>query len=309
MTTPSLGGLLSDASEASEHLPRVAGRFDGDHVLAPLLTAARPTVTDQLTVATTLANVSDASLSLVTPVAYPDQMAPVCHQNAGEMDESALLEWALTRTEESEVYTERGLLYTRDLVRRVLRTVRANDVDTLVLPSGAHVSRLRKGLLDQIAAQAACDVVVVNGQSGYDSVTSILLPVAGGPHSGLAADLARSIAVDCDAWVDVLHVVDAAASERERQAAQTLVGDIATRIGRPDTTTTWVLEERRTAQAIAEQSRYYDLTVIGAPTKGRLRRLLYGSTNRSVRDKARSVVLSARSNSHRPSDTVSTPES
>lgn len=68
------------------------------------------------------------------------------------------------------------------------------------------------------------------------------------------------------------------------------------RIARPEKTTTRLLEADDVADAIVEQSAYYELTVIGAPTTGRLRRLIFGSTNRSIRGSARSVVLSARAN-------------
>lgn len=110
----------------------------------------------------------------------------------------------------------------------------------------------------------------------------------------MAAD-AQSIAADANAWIDVLHVVDEDAADRRRDEAAELVEDIYRRIARPETTTTWVLEAPDMVEAIAEQSRYYELTILGAPTKSRLRQFVSGSTNRSVRANARSVVLSARS--------------
>ena len=302
MGSLSFVGLQGEASDAPGRQPRVAGRFDGKHVIVPLLTDTSPTLTDQLEVATTLASVSDATLSLIRPVAYPSQTSPVRHRDASGEDEAALLEWALDNVGDAGAYTERGLLHTRDLVTRTLRTVRAQNVDTLVLPSGAGVSRLRKGLLDRLAAQADCDVVVVNGQAGYEPVASILLAVAGGPHSGLAADLAGAVATSCDAWVDVLHVVDEGASRRAYRRATALVEKVSYRVGRPDTTSTWILEADRTAEALVEQSRCYDLTILGAPTKSRLRELIYGSTNTAVRGNAQSVVLSVRNNRHRVSD-------
>lgn len=296
MSLPSLGnGLLDD--DTARGIPGIAGRFDGEHVLVPLLTPEVPAVTDQIEVATALARSTSASLSVINPIPVPEQTPEeLCHE-VTDGDDDALLEWVFERAAESTSRLDGGFLYTRNVVRGVLRTVRTREVDTLVLPSGSDGGWLRRGVTERIAAHAECDVVVVNGQAGYERVASVLLPVAGGLHSGLAADLAAAIAADCGAWIDVLHVVEEDAPERHRNRAEELLDDVYHRLARPETTTTWMLEADDVAGAITEQSRYYGLTVVGSPTKGRLRRLVHGSTNRSVRANARSVVLSARNNS------------
>lgn len=48
MSTPSLGGLLREANGDSDGMLPVAGRFDGNHILVPLLTREIPPVLDQL---------------------------------------------------------------------------------------------------------------------------------------------------------------------------------------------------------------------------------------------------------------------
>lgn len=292
------GGLLGTDSPLPSEPPRLKGRFDGEHILVPLLTPAVPAITDQIKVATTLTRVTDASLSVISPLSAPEQTPEELHDEVVDSDDEALLEWAVNHASKSAAQVDSGFLYTRDVIKGVLRTVRTNDVDTLVLPSETHGGRLRKGITERIAAHAECDVVVVNGKAGYDKVASMLLPIAGGRHSGLAADLAQCIAADCDAWIDILHVIKEGASDRKRKTAEKLVEDVYHRIACPETTTTWVLEAADVAQAIVDQSRYYGLTVMGAPTKGRLRQFIHGSTNRSVRANAGSVVLSARNNTH-----------
>ena len=289
MSLASLGGVLLDRGESSaSREPRLSGAFDGEHVLVPLLPPGAPAVSDQVGVAVTLARASDAALSLVTPIGDVGTVEDV-------ESEAALLEWAHDRAEEFPEANGGDFVYTRDVVGGLLGTVRRTDADTLVLP-GTSAGRLRSGVTERLAAAADCDVVVVNGKPGYDEVASMLLPVAGGPHTGLATDVARSVAEGCDAWVDVLHVLPEDASERRRETARNVLDRARHRIGRPETTTTWLLEADDVAGTVVEQSRYYELTVLGAPTKGRLRRLLHGSTNRSVRAGAQSVVLSARNN-------------
>ena len=57
-----------------------------------------------------------------------------------------------------------------------------------------------------------------------------------------------------------------------------------------------MLEADDVAEAIIEQSNYYPLTVLGAPTKGRLRQFVLGSTTQDIRADAQSVVLVGRNN-------------
>lgn len=300
--------LLGRTPTAADRETRLAGAFGGEHVLLPLLAPTAPAAADQVEVAATLARASDATLSVVNPVPSPatgtgtgtdtstgtgteTDRLPADSPEEGR----GFLNEAIDRADADGSLTGH-LLYTRDVVGGVLRAVRTQGVDTLVLPGSSDGSRLRRGVTESVAAHADCDVVVVGGESGYDGVVSMLLPVAGGPHSGLAADVARAVAEDCGAWVDILHVVPEDPSDRRRSRARRLVDETYHRVGRPETTTTWILEADDVAGTIAEQSRYYGLTILGAPTKGRLHRLIHGSTNHSVRAGAESVVLSARNN-------------
>lgn len=285
-----LGGDTTDRSES----PHIAGQFDGAHVLVPLLDPRAPAVVDQIRVATTLARARGAALSVVDPADVSGDGPKTFRAQAVDSDDE-LLEWALGRTGRSTPRSGGRFRYVHRLVRGVLDTVSAHDVDTLVLPRESSGGDVRRGVTERIAAHADCDTVTLSGRSGFEPVPSILLPVAGGPHSGLAADVAQCIAAESGAWIDVLHVVDGS-SARGRERAAAYVEAAADRIAVPDRTSTWVLEADDAAEAIVEQSAYYGLTVLGAPTTGRLRRLVDPSTSESVGRNADSVVLSVRNN-------------
>jgi nucleotide-binding universal stress UspA family protein len=274
----------------------ISGQFDGDGILVPLLTPDIPTVIDQLRVAASFGRTIDASLHVIDPVTAAKRDSAELRHEFTTDDEGELLDWARAHLSQSGSGTNGRLQYTRNLVRGISRTAEANDIDTLVMPSGSQTGVLRREVTERLALRADCNVITVNGRPGYDHVPSILLPVAGGPHSDLATDVAQRIAADFDAWVDILHVVNEEAPERVREQAQTHVEAAAERIARPELTSTWILEAPDIAEAIIEQSTYYELTVVGAPTKGRLRRFIAGSTNRTIRNNAHSVVLSARKN-------------
>lgn len=293
MRLASASPVLVEASDSPGDAPGLAGGVDGDRILVPLLSSGVPAAIDQLRVAASMARASDSVLHVTDPTAS-DRSTTVHGADLAVGDERDLLDWAVGNDTPSASHADMGLLYTHRLANGLLRSIDRHDVDTLVLPGAAEVGLLRQGLAERLALHADCGVVTVSGECGYERVPSILLAVAGGPHSGLAADVARRVAVDCDAWVDVFHVVGEEASPDRRRRAEAHVEAAARRIGRPDSTSTRIVEAGSAAEAIITQSAYYGLTVVGAPTKGRLRRFIAGSTNRTVRDNARSVVLSVR---------------
>lgn len=280
--------LLIEAGSTPADTSAGPGGLADDCVLVPLLSPSEPAVTDQLRVAASLSRSSEARLCVVDPTSEtPTAYGPDLSRDA----ERDLIARAVRSTIRPG---QPGLLRTRALLNGILTAIETTDIEALVIPSGSDTGFLRQNLVERLALRRSCDIVTVNGQRSYDDARSILLTVTGGPHSGPAADVVRGIAADTDAWVDVLHVVSPRATDRQRDRAAECVDTICDRIGRPDRTTTWVLESRSPADAIVEQSEYYGLTVLGAPTKGRLRELVAGSTSRTVRHGARSPVVSVR---------------
>ena len=52
-----------------------------------------------------------------------------------------------------------------------------------------------------------------------DRVSSVLVAVGPGPHSGATVDVAKAIAAATDAWLELFHVVPSAASRSSSPAA------------------------------------------------------------------------------------------
>lgn len=280
--------LVVETGDVSAETSSVAGDLGGDCVLVPLLTPREAAVRNQLRVATALSRTADTPLYVVDPTdETPTSYGPGLADDA----ERTLIERAARTIPRAG---PPGFLRTRSLLNGTLSTIRANEVETLVAPSGTETGFLRRNLTERLAVRADCDVATVNGQHSDDGARSILLAVTGGPHSAAAADVAGRIAADADAWIDVLHVVSPNATDERRAQADAYVESARDRIDRPERTSGWVLEAPDAAAAIVEQSEYYGLTVLGAPTKGRLREAIIGSTSRTVRNGARSPVVSVR---------------
>jgi nucleotide-binding universal stress UspA family protein len=144
----------------------------------------------------------------------------------------------------------------------------------------------------RVGGRVDCDVISVGGNRLSPDVSSILVPVAGGPHSGLAVDMARYLAEKHGAWLELLHVVPSSGDERAHADANRYVTAASERLGEFPTVDKWILEADDAADAIIDQSQYYDVTVLGAPQKNRLREFVFGSTTEDVRSSAYSTVVS-----------------
>jgi nucleotide-binding universal stress UspA family protein len=142
-----------------------------------------------------------------------------------------------------------------------------------------------------------CHSVVGTHMDRFDAPTSILVPVAKGPHSGLATRVAEAIATAYDSWLELFHVVPEDASDDVESDAEKLLDAYDYRLDDAVEVDHHVTYAPEAADAIIEHASYHDLTVLGAPQKGKLRRFLFGSTTDAVTEHADSdPVLTAHRN-------------
>jgi nucleotide-binding universal stress UspA family protein len=164
------------------------------------------------------------------------------------------------------------------------------SVTVMERASGAtFLSDLRASMAERLAADT--DVLTVDGRGAAEPIASILVPVAGGRHSKLAVEAATAIAAANNAAIDLFHVVEDG-SEAGRQRGQELLDRAAEGL-EYEQSDTWLYEASSPADAITEQSTYYDLTVMGAPTVSPLERFVFGSTATEVQDDADAPIVVA----------------
>lgn len=142
---------------------------------------------------------------------------------------------------------------------------------------------------------SGCHTVVGTGMDAFDAPSSILVPVASGPHSGLATKIAQSIARAYDCWLELFHVVPEDASKATEADARDLLDAYEYRLDDDVEVDRHVHEGTDAAEAIIEHSDYHSVTVMGAPQKGKLRRFMFGSTTDDVTENVEhGPVLTAR---------------
>ena len=166
--------------------------------------------------------------------------------------------------------------------------------------------------VESVSTAAAAEVNGIPRETRPDRLSSILVAVGAGPHSGATVDIAREIAEATDAWLELFHVVPSddaladssqtgdntagATGDHRTETEYTAHGDrllsaAKRRLGGFDRVDRWLVEDLTAAGAIVEQSPYYDLVVVGAPTTGTVGRFVFGSTTDTVVDDAAVPVI------------------
>ncbi len=282
-----IASFLARGDTSANESVYIGGRLEGHALLVPMLSSNRSATVDQIRIGQTIARASGGDITVVDPTAADDD--PLVTFD----DDDDPVEW-ITDYLETGTPVPDGVFHARGAESRIRELIEGRRFDTLVLPKSSDMGLHLRRRVRKLGENAPCNVIAVNGDTGYRSFASILLPIATGPHSGLATDVAGGIAAEIGAYVDILHVIPTEADADRRQQAVECTETAAERIDLPDRANTWILEGDDPAQAIIEQSSYYGMTVIGAPTAGRLHRFVYGSTSQSIRHGANSLVVAVR---------------
>lgn len=249
-----------------------------------------------LATARTIAAGTDAPLLVLNAVCVPEQTPPsLPAARPGSYHEQTRRVLDTIADVDPDLRTSGAVHVGHRLVDVVAGAVESYGASGVVVDeqwTRGRLAPLVPTALDRLARTIDRVVVFPTGGPLPEAVPSILVPVAGGPHSGVATDVARTIALVHDAHVDLLHV--ATGDTDPERAAEEYLRPARRRLRDCEDVETRVLEAENAAEAIVEQSHYYDVTVVGGPRSSRLGRFVFGSTARDVRDRAGNAVVTAR---------------
>lgn len=266
-------------------------RSDGP-LLVPI---ANPETVDRLLdTAIDVARARSISIVAVHVVEVPQQLPLSAGPELVEEQETSLLEYASERASEADVDLETKTRFSRDVASGIVGSVDAADGSAMLVGWRGRPRRrdiVLGSFLDRILGEAPCDVYVKRIKLPSRSPDSVLVPVAGGPHDELAAELAGTIAAQHDATITLYHV-DRNESGDEPEA---LFDERRAAIPDDVTVETVLVRADHVASAITDETVNHDLTVLGATREPFLSRKLVGSVAQGVgRTAANSVVVTRR---------------
>jgi glucosyl-3-phosphoglycerate synthase len=158
----------------------------------------------------------------------------------------------------------------------------------------AHAEAVFSPTIDAVVRESPSDIAVVK-QRGVDGVTSILVPVRGGPHAELAMRLARDLGRRFKARLVVLHVVPKGIGERACQREQEALDRFIAEHGGKRRVSGMLIEATSVRTAIIKEAANHDLVLMGAsahPSNASPDgRFLFGTVADAVASKAKPTVI------------------
>ncbi len=188
------------------------------------------------------------------------------------------------------------LRYCRNVARGIVSAVREKKINMLIM--GWH-GRSRSGLfhlgstVDPIIERAPCDVVILKDCGGNRVFKRVLVPVAGGPNSALALEIASTLADGQEGRI-VAFTVDRgmgfdldAFLEKNRSRLRLPRERIETKI----------VSRADIRQAILDESQEYDLVVLGSTAEARLRLMRHDPVPEAVAKACKKPLVMVRASS------------
>ncbi len=234
-----------------------------------------------------IANQRGGRVIAITIVQVPDQTSLAAARErfeyAGAKD---LLAGARRDAAELGASIETHTVFSHQLFGQISDSARRYDADVCVMgwgPDTTGVAGRAESPVDELAAKLPCDFLVFKDR-GFDP-SRVLLPTTGGPHSELAATVARVLRAEFGATITLLHVGDT------EDTAAGFLADWADAHGLSDA-------RRLPATgdidgAIAEAARTHSMVLIGATEAGVLARLARGALTIDVLQEVDCSVLIA----------------
>ncbi|MEX0710498.1 MAG: glucosyl-3-phosphoglycerate synthase [Chloroflexota bacterium] len=148
--------------------------------------------------------------------------------------------------------------------------------------------------IDAVVRESPADIAVVK-QRGLDAVTSILVPVRGGPHAELAMRLARDLGKRFSAQVVVLHVVPKGIGDRAGKREQEALDRFVREHGGGRRVKGLLRESPSVRTAILREATNHQLVVMGASAQPSNAapdgRFLFGTVADAVASRAKPTVI------------------
>jgi nucleotide-binding universal stress UspA family protein len=182
-------------------------------------------------------------------------------------------------------------------VQSVLNIIDQYACDGIIMKVSADRTKRRRLLsgsaVEKIMARAECDVFVETIVADPTPVESIYLPVSDRLHSGIAAKTACVLARTSGARIDAIHFL----SEQEfidgHQQTDEII-QVADALSTVEHTVSTIILTEQVGEDIITRSDEYDVTVLGAPTRGLLKQFVFGTVPDSVRQRENAVLMAKR---------------
>ena len=259
-----------------------------------LVAVANPATESHLIrIATAMATLENGRIRVISVVKVPDQTSLEAAREGMEYQDSKdLVARANGMAADTGVSITAHVVFSHYRFRAVFDAAREHDADLCIMGWGENapgVSGRSEPLIAELAHSLPCDLLVFKDR-GFDPA-KILLPTTGGPHTDLAARVARAFEDAFGSEITLLHVEDDLEKGRgflDTWAAEHGLGGAGQRI-----------KTGSVESAISSFEAEHTMILIGAAETGVLARLVGGSLTLEILHEVGCSVLIAETTTQR----------
>ncbi|WP_312912805.1 universal stress protein [Natronosalvus caseinilyticus] len=259
-------------------------------ILVPI---SNPETADQLvSTAADIAADTRRPLELLTVVRVPQQL-PLSEGNRLIDDEREVLDYAADIVNDQAIEVTSRIRFARSIASGILSRAEEQDIETTLMGWRGRPRRrdiILGSHLDQVLRKAPCDVLVKR-MDDNEELQRILLPIAGGPNTDLAATVAGSLARVHDAEIHVIIVNSPNETATTHDEKETMLASVIAGFTGVPVITQEIVESDSVGDTIVDQSQNADLVVLGATSEDLFRRSVIGSLPEQVGRRSASSVL------------------
>jgi Kef-type K+ transport system membrane component KefB len=206
------------------------------------------------------------------------------------------VETVLTAAKEYEIEAEPIAFVSRDVPSDIARIGRLRGADLILMGFHKPVfgQAILGGTVHRVMTASDTDVAVFVDR-GTEQIKTVLAPYLGGKHDQLALDLAGRLARNAKASLTVLHVVPPKRSGSEAVLhARTLVEKTFADPAASTPVDFKVIEDSSPVDAVLDQSKGFDLVVIGVEDQWGMKSQLFGFRPERIAHSTKSSLLIVR---------------
>ncbi len=265
---------------AAEHEVQVleeapAPRREDYHIMVALANPAN--ALEMVRTTYRLCGAKSASVELLHMVPVPSQVHLADAQKYMAEGKEGILETMLYLAPMFPLATT--MRYCRNISRGIISAVREKNADLLILGwhgKGQHLLFKLGATIDPILERCHSKVAVLKNCGGNRTFGSILVPVAGGPNSAFATEIASVLAEDTDEASGKITLLTIADGKHPAMDLEAFLNERIDRLQIPtDRISLKTVESDDVASAILAEAESHDLLILGCSRDPLLRRVTH----------------------------------
>lgn len=207
-----------------------------------------------------------------------------------EKEQETILKKVAKRAETTDVPVKTSHLISHDISKAIVDAAKTRHCNLILMGWKGKVksSRVIGSIVGEVMGKSTVNVAVLKSR-GIKDLKRVLLPYRGGPHGRACLELVRDLMRASDTQLTVIKVLPKGGVKRETEALQEVLKQDTEEF--QDRIKIRVFKGKDIVGKIAEESKGYDLVMVGASSEWKLKRSLFGSIPDGTANKAHCSVL------------------